>query len=333
MSTVRANTYLDAAGGNTATINGMTPTAQSLQGFRNRIINGDMRIDQRRAGAALTPAANGDFLVDRFVFSATQASRFFGGQNYNSVTPPAGFTNYAGVQCSTSQSLAASDFFGIIQRIEGFNTADLAWGSASASAVTLSFRVYSSLTGTFGGSVQNSGSTRSYPFSYSIPTANTWTTIAVTIPGDTSGTWLTNNGQGIQVFFGLGVGSTFSGTAGSWAGSSLLSATGAVSVVGTAFATFYITGVQLEAGSVATPFERRDYGRELIMCQRYYQGQRCTFQSTAILAFTRPVAMRAAPTVSWSGTVGTVFEMSPDAFVITQNGSGNGLSGLFSAEL
>jgi hypothetical protein len=276
---------------------------------RNKIINGAMTIDQRRAGAALTPAANGDFLVDRFVFSATQTSRFFGGQNYNSVTTPAGFTNYAGVQCSTSQALGASDFFGILQRIEGFNVADLAWGSASAVPVTLTFRVYSSLTGTFGGSIRNNGATRSYPFSYSVASANTWTTVSITVPGDTSGTWLTNNGMGLQISFGLGVGSNFSGTADAWAASSLLSSTGAVSVVGTQFATFYITGVQLEAGDTATPFEHRSYGAELALCQRYYWGFGYTSQlwryanhidSTSIFSthFDLPVTMRAAPTVS-----------------------------------
>jgi hypothetical protein len=135
----------------------------------------------------------------------------------------------------------------------------------------LSFQVYSSLTGTFGGSLTNSGQSRSYPFTYTISSANTWTTVSITVAGDTSGTWLTTNGQGIRVFWGLGVGSTNSGTAGAWAATQYFSATGATSVVGTNGATFYITGVQLEAGTTASPFEYRQYGTELQLCQRYYQ--------------------------------------------------------------
>jgi hypothetical protein len=303
----------------TLSVNSNNISAVNSLGFRNRIINGDMRIDQRRAGGGLSPAVSGDFLVDRFIFSGSQASKFFGGQNYNSAAPPAGFTNYTGVQCSTAYTVGAADNFRIIQRIEGFNVSDLAWGSANAQPVTLSFRVYSSLTGTFGGALTNSASNRSYPFSYTVSVANTWTTISVTIAGDQSGTWLTNNGIGLEVNFGLGVGSTFSGTAGAWVGSNLLSTTGAVSVVGTQFATFYITGVQLEAGSVASPFERRDYGRELIMCQRYYQRNpqanvpfgtnpelplyerffsQATGSYTMTIGASFPVQMRSAPTMS-----------------------------------
>jgi hypothetical protein len=156
------------------------------------------------------------------------------------------------------------------QAIEGFNAADLAWGTASASAVTLSFRVYSSLTGTFGGVLKNGAGNRSYPFTYSVPTANTWTTISIAVAGDTTGTWATGNTTGIFVTWGLGVGSTLSGTAGAWAAADLNSATGATSVVGTSGATFYITGVQLEKGSTATPFDYRPYGTELALCQRYF---------------------------------------------------------------
>ena len=238
--------------------------------FRNRIINGDMRIDQRNAGASVTITTANEYSVDRFFGYPSVSSKFTLQQNAGAVTPPAGFVNYLGAVSLAATSLAAGDFYTIVHRIEGYNIADLAWGTASAASVTLSFKVYSSLTGTFGGCLSNSGSARSYPFTYSIPAANTWTTISVTVAGDTSGTWLTTNGIGLQVFFGLGVGTTYSGTAGAWAGAGYFSATGATSVVGTNGATFYITGVQLENGTAATAFERRPYGTELALCQRYY---------------------------------------------------------------
>jgi hypothetical protein len=237
---------------------------------RNRIINGDMRIDQRNAGAS-SLAANSTYYLDRWVFYSSQNNKFNIGQNLGSVTPPAGFKNYLGMDVASSVSVAAGDYFNLAQQIEGFNIADLGWGTANAKTATLSFWVYSSLTGTFGGALRNNTVTRSYPFSYTIATANTWTQISVTIAGETTGTWVTNNGIGIQLWFGLGVGSTYSGTAGSWAAGNYVSATGATSVVGTSGATFYITGVQLEAGSVATPFEHRQYGTEEYLCKRYYQ--------------------------------------------------------------
>jgi hypothetical protein len=240
-------------------------------GFKNRIINGGMVIDQRNAGASVTPTS-GTYTLDRWLFYVSQASKLTAQQNAGSVTPPAGFSKYLGITSSAATSVGASDYFFSTQRIEGFNTADLAWGTANAATVTLSFRVYSSLTGTFGGALQNANQTRSYPFTYSVPVANTWTTISVTVTGDTSGTWVgATNGVGLVVCFGLGMGSTYSGTAGAWAGAEYYSATGAVSVVGTSGATFYITGVQLEKGSTATSFDFRAYSTELAMCQRYYQ--------------------------------------------------------------
>ena len=256
--------------------NGVTFNDGSLQktsaqtGFRNRIINGDMRIDQRNAGASVTPA-NASYVLDRWRCYLSQASKYSVQRNAGTVTPPVGFTNYLGVTSLSSYSVGASEIFSIQQFIEGFNVSDLGWGTANAQAVTLSFKVYSSLTGTFGGVLENDGQNRSYPFTYAISSANTWTTISITVAGDTSGTWLTNNGRGIGVWFGLGVGSTLSGTAGSWSGTTYYSVTGATSVVGTSGATFYITGVQLEAGSTATEFERRPIGTELALCQRYLQ--------------------------------------------------------------
>jgi len=239
--------------------------------FRNRIINGGMTIDQRNSGASGT-ATNNSYMIDRYVWYGTQASKATFQQNSGSVTTPAGFQNYLGFVSSSAYSILSTDYFVVEQPIEGFNVADLGFGTANAKTVTLSFWVYSSLTGTFGGSLQNSAQNRSYPFSYTISSTNTWTQINLPIAGDTTGTWVTNNGVGIRVNFSLGAGSSESGTAGSWAGSNYWSATGAVSVVGTNGATFYITGVQLEAGSTATPFEYRQYGTELALCQRYYQG-------------------------------------------------------------
>lgn len=240
----------------------------SSMGFRNRIINGDMRIDQRNAGASVTPT-NDAYLVDRWQAKQSTASKFSAQQNAGSVTTPAGFTKYLGCTSLSAFSVGATDIFGIRQWVEGFNTADLGWGTANAQAITISFWVRSSLTGAFAGSVYNSTGARSYPFSYAISAANTWEYKAVTIGGDTTGTWETGNGGGLALFFNLGTGSTYSGTAGTWTGTYTPSVTGAISVVGTSGATFYITGVQLEAGTVASPFERRDYGRELMMCQRY----------------------------------------------------------------
>ena len=300
-----ATTFNSTVQVNGANVSGFT-------GFKNRIINPGMVIDQRNNGASGTAAT---YTVDRWTFGATQSARITWQQNAGSVTPPAGFTNYLGFTTTNAYSVTASDIFQILQNIEGFNAADLAWGTASAATVTLSFWVRSSLTGTFGGAVSNSALNRSYPFSYTISSANTWEQKSVTIPGDTTGTWLTNNGVGVRVFFSLGIGSTYSGTSGAWAGSDFRSATGATSVVGTNGATFYITGVQLERGSNATSFEFRSYGQELALCQRYYfrfnasesnwlggAGYSGT-STTARVPITFPVQMRIPPTaIDTTGT-------------------------------
>jgi hypothetical protein len=237
-------------------------------GFRNRIINGAMVIDQRNAGASVTP--NNNYTLDRWVFGNSQTSKFTAQRNQGSITPPAGFVNYLGITSSSAYSLTSTDEFELIQYIEGFNTADLSWGTANAQTITLSFWVRSSLTGTFGGSLSNHDGNRGYAFSFVINAANTWEYKTITIAGDTTGTWQTGNLKGITVMFSLGAGSSLLAAAGSWGASFPRGATGQTNLVSTNGATFYITGVQLEAGSVATPFERRDYGRELIMAQRYY---------------------------------------------------------------
>jgi hypothetical protein len=255
-----------------SSVTGVSLGAGNATRFKNRIINGDMRIDQRNTGAsvATTTINTPTYTLDRWAYWNSTASKFTVQQNAGSVTPPTGYINYLGVTSTSAYTVGSSDYFMLYQAIEGLNVADLAWGTANAKTVTLSFQVYSSLTGTFGGTLNNSGASRSYPFTYTISSANTWTSVSVTIAGDTSGTWLTTNGVGIQLRIGLGVGSTYSGTAGAWASANLISVTGATSVVSTNGATFYITGVQLEVGSSATGFEVVDYGVQLLMCQRYY---------------------------------------------------------------
>jgi hypothetical protein len=238
--------------------------------FRNRIINGDMRIDQRNAGASVNIAVGQSaFAVDRFLVDNSTDGAY---TVQRVAEAPTGFTNSLKITVTTADaSLGAAQFSNCLQAIEGFNIADFAWGTADARSVTLSFWVRSSLTGTFGGSLRGASSTRSYPFTYAISAANTWEQKTVVIPGETSGTWLVDNSTGVQVMFGLGVGSNFLGTAGAWESASRRSATGATNVVSTLGATWQITGVQLEAGSVATPFERRPYGTELALCQRYFE--------------------------------------------------------------
>jgi hypothetical protein len=267
-----------------------------------------MRIDQRNAGASVTQTAALGYCLDRFYLFGSVTSKFTVQQNAASVTPPAGFSNYLGATSSAATSVGSGDTYFIGQRIEGLNTADLAWGTASAASVTLSFWVRSSLTGTFGGSIRNSAQNRSYPFTYTINSANTWEKETITIAGDTSGTWLSTNGIGIDINFNMGTGSTLSGTAGAWAASNFTSATGATSVVGTNGATFYITGVQLEKGSTATSFDYRPYGTELALCQRYYAlnmpSSGWSNSTTSVtFALVAPVIMRASPTVSlFNGT-------------------------------
>jgi hypothetical protein len=262
------NIVLDASGN--ATFAGTAAMASSF--LRNRIINGDMRIDQRNAGASVTVnnASNNTFSVDRWQGAGETSDGVFTLQR--STVAPTGFTNSLLATVTTADaSVGASQRYFIQQRIEGFNTADFGWGAAGALSVTLSFWVRSSVTGTYGGSMRNSAGDRSYPFTYSISAANTWEYKTVTVSGDTTGTWLTDNGSGVLVTWGLGVGSSLSGTAGAWSASGLWSATGATNWISTNGATFYLTGVQLEVGTAATPFERRQYGQELALCQRYFQ--------------------------------------------------------------
>ena len=330
---ITANTVANSAF-QTGSVEGYLRGANLDFGMRNRIINGAMTIDQRNNGAAITPSAD-SALLDRFYYEASDASKFTFQQNSGAVTPPVGFSKYLGANTATAVSISSSSYFMVEQRIEGQNIADLAWGTASAKTVTLSFWVRSSLTGTFGGAIQNPSFNRSYPFTYTIVAANTWEQKFITIPGDTSGSWPTTNALGMVIEFALGVGSTYSATAGAWAAGNYNSATGATSVVGTLGATFYITGVQFEVGSTATSFNYRPFGTELALCQRYYytsgtlanptnaRGGYTGFaysNGTEAYGYAKfAVSMRTAPTV-------TMFDNSGTSGTVTQAGQANGIA-------
>jgi len=238
-----------------------------IGGRRNLIINGAAVHDQRNGGSSFTPTASGQYTLDRWRPNMSASSKFSVQQSTES---PASFTNSVLITYLAATTVSASDQYFIGTRLEGYNIAHLNFGSSDAQTITLSFWVRSSLTGTFGAGIFNSAANRCFPISYTISSADTWEQKTVTIAGDTSGTWVTDNGVGLQLIFSLGIGSTFQGTAGAWTSSAHLTASSTVNLVETNGATFYFTGVQLEVGSVATPFEHRSYGEELTLCQRYY---------------------------------------------------------------
>jgi hypothetical protein len=290
-------------------------TAATGFGFKNRIINGAMMIDQRNAGASVTPASGtyNNFCVDRFPFSTDGGGGRITAQQ--STTVPAGFSNSLSLTVQTvDSSIGSGDQYWLEQRIEGNNVADMGFGTANASTFTLSFWVRSSVTGTYAVSFRSTaGSARSYVATYVINAANTWEQKTITVAGDTSGTWATNTSTGLQVLFDLGSGSNFQGTAGSWQTANLYRTSGSVNWISNSGATFYITGVQLEKGSTATSFDYRPYGTELALCQRYYaettndavyaivaQGQWNGSVASAVALY--PQEMRAVPTVTALGT-------------------------------
>ena len=258
-----------------------------------------MRIDQRNNGASGTAYG---YTIDRWFVNGTVAGKFAWGRN--STGPFPGFPYAFSVQSTSTFTSAATDWFLLQQAIEADMVSDFAWGTASAQPATLSFWALSSLGGTFGGSIVNGAANRSYPFTFPL-VAGTPTKIIVTIPGDTGGTWtLSGNGKGVTINFDLGAGATYRGPANAWANVWYIGATGAVSLVATNAAQFYLTGVKLEIGSVATPFNRQSLAKSMADCQRYFNWQ--GFNQGFIAAAANQTvshtlsfpAMRASPTAS-----------------------------------
>ena len=235
-------------------------------GHRNKIINGDMRIAQRGT-ATITGSGSAQYPVDRWaVYNGTGTVTFV-----QSTDAPAGFNASILATVTATGSYSTSGYTQITHKIEGFNCQDLAYGTASAKPIVLSFWVKSSVIGVQNVSFKNSGNNRVYVATYTITAANTWEYETIRIPGDTSGTWLVDSGVGLEVTFNLGMGTQYDVAANTWlASAAVYSTSGAVDFAANAGATFRVTGVQLEQNYQPTPFEQRPYGTELALCQRYY---------------------------------------------------------------
>jgi hypothetical protein len=328
-------------GGDSITFADGSTVASGWSGFKNRIINGAMAIDQRNAGASVT-ASDASYSVDRFSLRGNATGKYTAQRNAGSVTPPPGFTNYLGITSTSAYTPSSGDYIGVQHKIEGYNVADFDLGKTTAKTWTLSFWVRSSLTGTFGATYRNSAQNRSYAFTYTINQVNTWEKKTITTVGDTTGTWLTNNDVGLDLWFNLGSGSANStGTTNTWQGTAYLTVNGTNNLVSTNGATWYITGVQLELGSTDSSFEWRPFGTELQLCQRYYEEIWCmwaTVWSAGMNNFpngTYKVSKRASPTMvvyadstplAKTGATGSVYNQTNTANISGANVNNEGTS-------
>lgn len=279
------------------------------------MINGNMLIDQRNRGSAITPTSDQTFTVDRFKARLNNASKYSAQQVADA---PSGFYNSLKITSAAATTVGTNDYYQISNQLEGYTTDVLAQGTSAAKQYTLSFYVKSSLTGTFGGGYSNNQGDRFYAWTYTINSANTWERKSITITGATDGTWLQTTGSGLWTYWTLGAGSGVQTTAGVWGTSFKRGPTGATDVVATSGATWQITGIQLEVGDTATDFEHRSFSDELARCQRYYQVLDSSYSNGAYYRYCNgfmgaatayqgtyhfPVEMRATPTLTASGTI------------------------------
>ena len=303
---------------------GILADSTQTYGMKNRIINGDMRIAQRATSSASAGGNGGVYsTVDRFGLYLNSTAVVSEAQVTDA---PTGFTNSVKYTVTTADtSVAAGDYILPLHRIEGNNIADLAWGTVNAKTVTLSFWVKSSKTGIYYAGFRNGSVNRSYAAPYTINASNTWEYKTITVPGDTTGTWTTDNSEGLGVFWWLMGGSDFNASSiSTWVSVNTTKFSNQVNWADTVGATFQITGVQLEKGSAATAFENRHYGQELALCQRYYElfnvrprsgidGVTGTHRGTGYFKVTK----RATPTII--GTVySTITDTTTDGFSLSR---------------
>jgi len=293
----------------------------------NVLINGDMSISQINNGTAVTPATGFPYILEQWYAALTQSSKLTFQQvttSLNSIGAPLSL-KFTTAAAFTS---ASSDYFEIIQPIEGNNFDRFFYGSANARAGSLQFKANASIAGTYSGAITNVATTRSYVFTF-ILAANTDTLIIIqNIPGDSSGTWLgATNAAAAIIRFDLGSGSNYKTTAGTWQTGNYIGATGSASLVANAGATLAISEVQFELGPVCTAYERKLSSQSLAECLKYlwvagsiagtsarFNVGTVGFSSTTqgFLIHQFPVPMRVMPTVSYVNP--TLYRILGDSF-------------------
>lgn len=298
-------------------------------GRRNILINGDMRIAQR--ATSVTGSNGGGYTVcDRWNLFDNSGSVNIA--QSSTVPTTTGFANSLQFTVNSIGTLTSTSVFTPNQQIEGFNSVQLLWGTSNAKPITVSFWCRSSVTGTYGIFVRNSAGDRYYTTTFNIASIDTWQYVTATIPGDASGTWIGGtNGIGLTVGITLRAGSSRVGTSGVWSSSIIFSSSSQVDWHGVAGATFYLTGVQLEVGKVATPFEYRSIGEELALCQRYCAkfgggsgndafGSGFAHGTNFYVFVPLPVSMRSTPTLTLYGTASDISVTAPGV-VAAANGT------------
>jgi hypothetical protein len=304
---------------------------------RNMVTNGSMQHWQR--GISNTSVNDGVYLADRFSMRTSNNGWYRADQ---STDAPEGFPYSLKITSLGSNTPSSGAYIFFSQKIEGFNTVPLAYGTASAKTVTLSFYVRSSLAGTHGGAIRNNAQNRSYPFSYTINAIDTWEYKTITIVGDTTGTWVgATNGIGLELIWNLGSGSNNIGTAGAWQSAGKLGATGEVNIVSTNGATLYLTGLQLELGDTSTDFEHISYGDQLQKCQRYFEKYNGNLAGGTDAAGSQwmsiqyKVTKRVTPTITYGALYSTIYNNNIDGFSVNRNSAGEAYitSPKFDAEL
>jgi hypothetical protein len=310
---------------------------------RNILINGKFEVNQYNDGSSTSFAAGAYFVADRFDYY-TNAGAFavYSATHEISSDAPDGFSKSLKITCTSGGTIPSTGEVVFRQKIEGYNSSVLNYGSANGESATVSFWIKASVTGDYGLQFVYYDGTNSqfYVSKYTVNSANTWEYKTVTIPPQTTNAFdNVTNGNGLTVYWDLGEGSTYSGTAGAgWGTTYLNGLSGGVKLMENTGATWQITGVQLEVGDTATPFEHRSYGDELARCQRYFLmckpetsagithagfanlNARSTTARYSVVHF--PVSMRVRPSVAYSGSL-TAYSGSGSYAVsaISMNGS------------